>query len=107
MERRIQVSNMPEGHGIDRAKVESTIGKFYDKLAERLGETMIMEVHFKEGHSAGKSAKREQIEAHVKVVVAGGKQVLHSKKIGWDAEKAVHACLDAVLKEAQKGAGKK
>lgn len=103
-ERKIRVSNMPEGHGIDRAKAETTIAKFYDKLAGRLGETMVMEVHFKEAHTGG---KREQVEAHVKIVVAGGKRVLASKQIEWNAEKAVHAALAAVFKEAQKSAGKK
>ncbi len=99
MERKIQVSGMPEGHGIDRAKVQGTIEKFYDKLGARLGDPMIMEVHFKEARTGG---KREQIEAHVKVVVAGGKAVLVSKQIEWDVEKAVHAALSAVLKESEK-----
>ena len=104
MERKIQVSGMPQGHGIDSARVETTIAKFYDKLAQMIPEPMTMEVHFKEAHTGG---KREQVEVHVKTVVGGGKNVLVSKQIEWDAEKAVHAALEAVLKEARKLAGKK
>lgn len=104
MERKIQISGMPQGHGIDQAKVQGTIEKFYDKFRARIDGPMIMEVHFKEAHTGG---KREQVEAHVKVVVAGGKTVLHSKQIEWDAEKAVHAALSAVLKESERTGRKK
>ncbi len=93
---------MPQGHGIDRALVLGTIEKFYDKLSTRLPGEMFMEVHFKEAHTGG---KREQVEAHVKVVVGG--IVLHSKHIEWDAEKAVHVALRAVEKEADKAIHKK
>ena len=105
VERKIQISNMPKAHGIDSAKVQTVIEKYYDKLSTRLPGEMFMEVHFKESHSTGKSSKREQVEAHVKVVIGG--ILLHSKHIEWDAEKAVIVALKAVEKEADKAIHKR
>lgn len=95
--RKIQVSGMPTGHGIDRAAVQSTIEKYYDRLGMRISGEMFMEVHFKEAHTKG---MREQVEAHTRVVVGG--IVLHSKHVEWDAAKAVLATLKAIEKEAEK-----
>ncbi|VVC00180.1 Uncharacterised protein [uncultured archaeon] len=106
--RGIQVSNMPEVHGIDRAAVQATIEKGYDKLEKRLHRPIAMEVHFKEGHvQRKKDSQRSQVEAHVKVIVGGGEALLHAKHVEWDASEAVRGAVLAVEKEAEKVFAKK
>ena len=103
MERRIQVSNMPRASSIDASAVQNRIEKYYDKLAKRVPGGLAMDVHFKEGHIAGKGEDRkEQIEAYVKVVVAGGSNVFHAKHVEWHAIKAVRGAMEAIEKESMK-----
>lgn len=100
--RKIQVSHLPEGHGIDRALLQNLIEKYYDRLNTRLPGEMFMEVHFKEAHTGG---KREQVEVHAKAVIAGIN--LHARHIEWDAKKALTASMKALEKEAEKVLHKK
>ncbi len=102
MERKLNISNLPDGHGIDKAAVMGLIERAYDKLNDRMHKELLMEVHFKEFH---KSGNREEVETKVKAVVAGFQ--FNADARDWSAEKSVKSALEAIEKEAERAISKK
>lgn len=94
MERKLQIVHLPEGHGIDRARMSSQIEKFYDKFAGITAKEIFMEVYFKEFH---KSGQREQIQVKITLSVPG--MSFHSTCEEWDGATALKKALDTVEKE--------
>jgi len=102
MERKLNISKMPQGHGIDKAIVTNLIERSYDKLNQRMQGELLMEVHFKEFH---KSGTKEEVEVKVRAVIAGFS--FHADARDWSAEKAAKTALVAIEKEAQRAIEKK
>ncbi|PIN85589.1 MAG: hypothetical protein COV47_01460 [Candidatus Diapherotrites archaeon CG11_big_fil_rev_8_21_14_0_20_37_9] len=97
MERKIQISNIPKTHHVDKDAITQKAIKTYDKINTRIPGELTLDIHFKEAKIQG---NREQIEAKVKAVVAS--TVLNATFIEWNAEKALTLCLAAIEKEAAK-----
>ncbi|HIH09762.1 MAG TPA: hypothetical protein HA254_03765 [Candidatus Diapherotrites archaeon] len=97
IERKINISGMPQGHGIDISQLTSQIEKFYDKLTSRLGGGISLGVHFREFHKQG---KREQVETKTSLNTAG--IALHASAKEWEAENSLKSALNALEKEAEK-----
>ena len=102
MERKLNISNFPEGQGIDKATIQNLIERHYDKLSSRLHGELLMDVHFKAYHKTG---GREEIETKVKVVVAGFS--FHADAREWSAEKSVKKALEDIEKEAERALDRK
>lgn len=102
MERKLNISNMPDSHGIDKATITSLIERYYDKLGARMPGELLMDVHFKEFHKTG---QKEEVETKVKAVVAGFQ--FHAEGRGWSAEKSVKMALNTIEKEAERAIQKK
>ncbi len=102
VDRKINISNLPEGHGIDKAILISLIEKAYDKMSQRMPGELLMEAHFKESH---KQSKTGQVEVKLKAVVAG--ITLNTDSIEWGAEKALKGAIQAIEKEAEKAVQRK
>ncbi|HLC93209.1 MAG TPA: hypothetical protein VJH23_05895 [archaeon] len=102
MERKLNISNMPQGHGIDEATIRNLLERAYDKLNDRMHGELLMDVHFKEFHKTG---AKEEVETKVKAVVAGFQ--FHADARDWSAEKSVKTALAAIEKEAQRAIAKK
>lgn len=102
MERKINISSLPEGHGTDKSTLLSLIERFYDKLTVYAKGELLLEVHFKEFHKKG---AREQVET--KITATGPGFRLHAMAEEWGAEKSLKKALDAIEKEIKKGNSKK
>ena len=95
MDRKINISHLPEGQGIDRSILTNIIEKFYDKLSKRLPGEMLLDVHFKEFRKHG---SKELVETKVKVNVEGIN--LYATGEEWNAEMSLKEALAATEKEA-------
>ena len=102
LERKIQISNLPEGHSIDGFAVKQVIESHYDKIASHFLGDLFLDVHFKELKKAG---KKEELDIRVNAKVNGKK--FHASSMGWHAEKVLREALMAVEKEIAKAKAKK
>ncbi len=97
MERKINISNLPKVHPVNKDTIQNMVDKTYDKLITRLNGEITMNVHFKESKTEG---SREQFEVNVKASITGIN--LNATAREWGAEKALSVCLSAIEKEAEK-----
>lgn len=102
MERKLNISNIPEGQSIDKATILNLIERSYDKLSSRLHGELLMDVHFKAYHKTG---GKEEVEAKVKAVVAGFS--FHANAKEWSTEKSVKKALEDIEREAGRAIDKK
>jgi len=97
MQRKIQVSHLPNLEEFDKQKINNLLETHYDKLSRILAKEVSLEVHFKERHKEG---KRKLYEIKSKAV--SGSIVLNSGASDWDIEKTLITTLSALEKEASK-----
>lgn len=97
MDRKIQVSNLPDVDEIDKAKIDSTLATSYDKIARIVDNDFILKVNFK-SHEKGGARKQHEVHLHLS---GPGFEVI-AKETGWNLIAAFHNAISTLERETIK-----
>lgn len=97
MDRKIQMSKLPDVDGIDRAKIENSLTKSYDKLQRLLNNDIFLKAHFKDFQKAG-SRKNHSVQLHLSLPGIE----LSSSATDWNLITALQEALENLEREAEK-----
>ncbi|MDP6671179.1 MAG: hypothetical protein QGI60_05200 [archaeon] len=97
MGRKIQLSKLPEVDEIDRAKIDGSIEKTYDKLEKLLNNDIFLKAHFKDFQKDG-LRKKHSVQLHLSLPGIE----LSSSATDWNLITALQEALGKIEREAEK-----
>ena len=97
MDRKIELSNIPELDTMSRQLLVETAERQYDKFEKILGENTSLKINFKE---SSKSGNKSRYDVNAMLVV--NNKTLVSKTSEWDATEALQKALSKLNSEAVK-----
>jgi ribosome-associated translation inhibitor RaiA len=97
VDRKIQISKLPKVDEIDRAKLDGSLAKSYDKLKKLLNNDIFLKAHFKDFQRAG-SRKNHSVQLHLSLP---GLE-LSSSATDWNLITALQEALGKLEREAEK-----
>ncbi len=91
------MSKLPEVDEIDRAKIEASLTKSYDRLQKLLNNDIFLKAHFKDFQRAG-SRKNHSVQLHLSLPGIE----LSSSATDWNLITALQEALGKIEREAEK-----